>query len=168
MTATALRLVSSGQRETPAQAAIQSQAGNERGAWLLRLEDGEALAIARQQVIEYVANVVSRWVPDCHPRCSRILLWRNQVLPLLGVAKGAHSHHAHVLIIGYLDSARADITHRIALGLQQPPLDINVRDLDQCAPAAEQALYWRGAIAACFAHQGAAVPIVNFNQLGDA
>ncbi len=167
MNATSLRRVSGGAAGSSAQPSSESQAGNERGAWLLRLEDGEPLAIARQQVIEYLAGVVSRRVPDCHPHCSRIVLWRNQVLPLLGVGKGAHSHHEHVLIIGYIDATHADTTHRIALSLQQPPVDIGVRDLDQCTPAAEQAQYWRGAIAACFTHQGEAVPILDFNRLGD-
>jgi len=145
--------------------APQSQTGNERSAWLLHLEDGQSLAIARQQVIEYLAKVESRWVPDCHPQCSRILLWRDQVLPLLGVEKGRRGRHEHVLVIGYVDAENSTLTHRIALSLCQPPIDISVRDLDQCTPADSQTDYWRGAITACFAHQDAAVPIVDFNRL---
>jgi hypothetical protein len=143
-------------------------ASNERHAWLLHLEDGQPLAIARQQVVEYLADVESRRVPDCHPQCSRIVLWRGQVLPLLGAGKGKRGKHAHVLVIGYVGAGSDDTTYRIALSLFQPPTDVSVRDSEQCEPAAALADYWRGAIAACFNYQGEAIPIVDFNQFSEA
>ena len=147
-------------------------------AWCISLSNGQLLAVAQQQVVEYLTNVNACVVPHCNPHCNQVMVWRERVLPLWGI-DGNHDsaitqHHAHVLVISYRDQQSAHQQPQtepqppgelLALSLSSAPLLISVRDEDQCLPAVSQQQYWRQAILACFQHQDKPVPVINFARL---
>ena len=138
----------------------------QRNAWLLTLSNQQTLAIAQQQVVEYLSHIDAVQVPDCHPRCDQVLLWRDHVLPILGAA-GGQPHHSHLLVAAYVRNLNGrNHAERIALALAEPPAAIRVEDDCQCDPTADQLAYWQDAIRACFLHDGQPVAIVDFASIG--
>ncbi|MGC1510418.1 chemotaxis protein CheW [Ketobacter sp.] len=135
----------------------------QRPAWLLTLSNHNTLAIAQQQVVEYSTGLSAHHVPDCSFQCHHVVLWRNTVLPIIGIgSKNAINNVPHLLVISYVHSLGNGL---IALSLTQPPQAINVSDQDQCSPQDEQVEYWQGAVAACFQHDENVIPIVDFGKL---
>lgn len=131
----------------------------QRHAWLLVLNDQQPLVIAREQVVEYVGAHDCHWVPDCAQRCSHVVLWRNQVVAVLGLEQQA-SLCQHLLVVAHPGGV-------IALALARQPQSIVVMDQDQCAATAELQEYWRNGILACIQTQGQVLPIVDFGRLGE-
>jgi hypothetical protein len=135
----------------------------QRPAWLLTLSNLNTLAIAQQQVVEYSTGLPAQHVPDCSPQCHHVVLWRNTVLPLIGVdANDEINNLLHLLVISYVHPLGNGL---MALSLTQPPQAINVSDNDQCEPQDVQLQYWHGAVAACFQHEEHIIPIVDFGKL---
>lgn len=143
----------------------------QRDAWSLTLADGHGLAIAQQQVQEYLSNISAHIVPGCRSHCQQVVLWRKKVLPLWGAEKldAARSIqvHKHVLIISYQDLNADSIGQAdwIAICLSKQPQLISVSDGDQCEPSAEQEEYWKYSLLACFRYLDEIIPIVDFSRL---
>ena len=130
----------------------------QRCAWHLVLINQQSLAIAQEQVVEYVGASECRWVPDCSELCDHIVLWRDQVVPVLGLQHHA-THCQHLLIVAYEGGL-------VALALARQPESIVVRDEDQTVAAEQQLEYWGTGILACIQLAGQPLPIVDFARLG--
>ena len=135
----------------------------QRSAWHLILENGQHLAIAQQQVLEYLHQVDAIQVPDCAQRCQQILLWRNHMVPVLGVADDV-TRHSHLLVILFQNGPHTDY---VALALTSPPGSILVRDGDQCEAADTQTAYWQDALQCCIELENAKIALVDFAGLGN-
>lgn len=133
----------------------------ERPAWHLILENQQAIAIAQQQVVEYLHQSGSILIPDCAERCQQVLVWRNRIVPLLGACSD-NTIHQHVLIILYTRHQRAET---VALALQSPPQPVVVRNQDQCEPDLIQQSYWQAALQCCVQLNQRKIALVNFANL---
>lgn len=134
----------------------------QRNAWLLTLENHHTIAIAQQQVVEYLHLKDAITVPASHPRCQQVILWRDRIVPLLGTDSHPTLRHEHVLVILY---RHGDQAQYLALSLQQPPVDVVVRDADQCSADLAQQTYWHDALLCCVQTNNGKAGLVDFSKL---
>jgi len=140
----------------------------QRNAWQLTLSNRQPLAIAQEQMVEYLSHVDATAVPDCHERCAQVVVWRGHVLPVLG-AVGQQLHHEHLMVVAYVSQENSTPkAQRIALSLLQTPEALVVTDEQQCEPSEEQQAYWGNSILACVLKQDEPVVIVDFAASGAA
>ena len=143
----------------------------QRDAWCLRLTNQQTLAVAQQQVVEYLTNVSACLVPKSNPECNQVILWRDRVLPVWGTNSSSEYSaielHSHILVISYLDNAMVgdDKPQLLALSLSMAPVLLSVCDEDQCQPSPAQSDFWKTSILACFQYQNSPVPVINFFRL---
>lgn len=139
----------------------------QRDAWYLTLTNKQTLAIAQQQVVEYLTGVQGYVVPSAHVDCDQVILWRKQMLPLWGLSQYRSATlqpvHRHVMVISYLDESQT--AQLLAISLASAPVLVTVEEGDVCNPTDQQKTYWKQALLSCFQCQGNAVPIVNFAAL---
>ena len=136
----------------------------QRHAWHLELTDGHHIAIAKNQVIEYLSNQSGFPIPDCNKLCNQVIDWRQKILPILGCTNNNNTLHQHILIIHFSSNTDQKET-LIALSLKSPPSLIQVDDSNACKPSDDLIQYWNSAILSCFEEKGVFIPIINFYQL---
>lgn len=151
----------------------------QRDAWCLKLSNQQTLAVAQQQVVEYLTHVSACVVPRSNPDCNQVILWRDRVVPVWGADPIADctvtQQHVHILVISYLESVVQDESVAkdgtepnsalLALSLTMAPVLLSVCDDDRCQPSSSQLDYWQQSILACFQYQNNPVPVIGFSQL---
>lgn len=100
-------------------------------AWVLTDNDGNAFAVAETEMIAYLVAPITLPVPQTPAYCSRVMPWRNRILPVLHhnqlFASFAPVDLRHIGVLAYQTAPGQPINH-VAVTLGKPPYRVRVSD----------------------------------------
>lgn len=140
-------------------------------AWLLPIAEDTEVAVAGSEMFEYLLSPPSHPIPLAPNHCTRAMIWRNAVVPimdlpmLLGLASRS-GQFVGIAVVAYQTRAGMPLDY-VGLPLEKPPVRIKVEDRQACdLPETDSDLWESIKLAcACFTHDGRPVPVLNISYL---
>lgn len=138
-------------------------------AWLLDVGAGMQVAVADNEIVEYLRSPIIRTVPLTPPYCSSVVFWRDQqMLPLFNLALLTQpqfdTNTEHLGVLAYQARPKTPLRH-IGIALYAPPEKILVRDDDACSWPEYYPEFWTTLTLALFTHNGMSTPILDIAGL---
>ena len=140
----------------------------EASAWLLALDPALRAAVGEREMVHMVQFPVLFEIPDAPSHCLQVMLWQEEIVPVLDVAawlRGGRAAAAAYPLVGIFayQAAPATIAYG-ALPLESAPLRRRVSDEQACA-LPEQPAAWARIAHACFRDGERKVPVLNLRYL---
>jgi hypothetical protein len=120
--------------------------------WQVNLD--QTLAFFDKSIIEIVTDGVEIDVPYCHAHMNKMLIWREQWIPILRL----NEQHTTLVI---LNTQGVEDCPYLALAVGTSPEKVNVTDRDFLIDAAEFLPAWQQAAISAVTLAGIATPILN-------
>jgi len=143
---------------------------SEADAWLLNPGPGLQAAVGALELVHLLPDTPTLFeVPHCPPHCHRVLVWQEEILPLVDLAtrlmgRPPADTPGLIAVVAYQEQPNAEPNHG-ALALDTPPTRIRVNDAHACALPEGQD-HWRPLAIACFDHAGSVpVPVLDLQRL---
>ena len=129
--------------------------------WLANPLDGAIIALARQSVREYVANVSLLSIPASEPCCHHMAIWQEKPIPVIFTGHRFQQDVANILVLATRDS---DVTE-VGLAVSTTPgkLDIDDRWFADFRPSS--CGIWQSVLISGFARNRESIPIIDPTRL---
>lgn len=134
-------------------------------AWMLDIGAGIKVAVAENEIVEYLRSPRVYQVPMTPRHCSSIVFWRgDRMLPLFDLAMltqpGFEASADHLGVLAYQTAPKEPIRH-LGIALQAPPQRIRVSDADACDWPEDYPESWKALTLALFAREDACIPVLD-------
>lgn len=140
----------------------------EASAWLLALDAEVRAAVGARELIHLVQFPTVFEIPDAPPHCRQVLLWQEEIVPVMDVAawlRGGRAGAAPPPLAGiFAYQATPESVAYGALPLLVTPLRRRVSD-DQACALPERPAGWSRIALSCFSDGDWKVPILNLRYL---
>jgi len=140
-----------------------------RRAWLFDFGDGLRAAAGGQHLAEYLREPLVVEVPLAPAHARGVLVWREQWVPLIDLARlaggggAAVGESMNVIVLAYRETPQSPLRYG-ALTLASAPREIEVRDDMACDLPAEPA-FWGAIAASCIDYENHPAPILRVRNI---
>jgi len=141
-------------------------------AWLLNISDEETVAISQFEInhIEEYSEFIK--IPKSPPWCNQVMLWKNQILPVLDFTKSRNSSllnettsdHSFMLAIVRIFNGNEQGCRYGAIRILHPPVLEKISN-DQGRQKNDINSSWKDISLAAFSAGDVIVPVLNLNAL---
>jgi chemotaxis signal transduction protein len=138
-------------------------------AWLLDVGGGYLVAAGATYVTEYLLAPEIIAVPRTPVHCPGVLLWREQLLPIVDLGKLLHANTAstaewrHAVVLAWQDAPGKPLRHG-ALVVRAAPFEAFITDDMACALPPEAPVFGQFANS-CFSHEEQPIPVLDIALL---
>ncbi len=146
-------------------------AAAEHSAWRVVVGDGVQIAVADNEMFEYVVDPQLQSVPFTPIYCSNVMLWREQIVPVMDLSllvskPPSVKMPVTVAIVAYQTKPREPLEY-LGLLTREPPVRVTVVDDQACDLPASDTDFWESKelALACFNCDGQPTPVVNIAHL---
>ncbi len=142
------------------------------GAWLLQCSDTLTIAVSDQEMVEFIDTPLRFEVPGSPEYCSAVVLWQNDLVPIMDVAvllgNPPEEKITRVSLLTYQDKPGASL-QQLAVSVVSTPQKIQVDD-EQASELPEQIIssVLMPLSLSCFSHDDKPVIILDIARLGSA
>lgn len=139
-------------------------------AWLLEFARNRVAAVGLHELVEVLSRPKLFHVPMASRRCHQVLVWRDQILPVVDLASELSGdldegeQAGAVTAIAVYQTVPGELLRHGALQLTVMPKTVTVADNMACAlPDSSSAL---GELAiSCFSYDNFAVPVIDLTRV---
>jgi hypothetical protein len=139
-------------------------------AWLLEFSRNQVAAVGLHELVEVLSRPKLYHVPMASPRSHQVLVWRDEILPVVdfGSGSGVESDDAlpggAVTAIAVYQTVPGEPLRHGALQLTVMPRTVTVADNMACAlPDSHSAI--RDLAISCFSYENLAVPVIDLTRV---
>jgi len=143
---------------------------NSAQAWLLEFSRQQVVAVGLHELVEVLSRPKLYHVPMSSPRSHQVLVWRDEILPVVGFGADTESESddalfgAAVTAIAVYQTVPGEPLRHGALQLNGMPKTVTVTDNMACAlPDSHSAI--RNLAISCFSHENLAVPVIDLTRV---
>jgi hypothetical protein len=138
-------------------------------AWLLEFARNRVAAVGLHELVEVLSRPKLYHVPMASTRCHQVLVWRDQILPVVDLGAGFRSdaeddYGAAVTAIAVYQTVPGEPLRHGALQLTVMPKTVTVADNMACALSESRSLISELAIS-CFSFDNFAVPVIDLTRV---
>ena len=138
-------------------------------AWLLEFSRNRVAAVGLHEIVEVLSRPKLYHVPLTDARCHQVLVWRDEILPVVDFGADADSRDADaaggaVTAIAVYQTVPGEPLRHGALELGVMPKTISVSDNMACA-LPESAAAMRHLAISCFSYENLAVPVIDLTRV---
>lgn len=139
-------------------------------AWLLEFSRIQIAAVGLHELVEVLSRPKLYHVPMATPRCHEVLVWRDQILPVVNFGAvssedaGAPTVNGAVTAIAVYQTVPGEPLRHGALELSVMPKTITVADDMACALPDSSSPLNELAIS-CFSYENLAVPVIDLTRI---
>lgn len=139
-------------------------------AWLLEFSRNQIAAVGLHELVEVLSRPKLYHVPMATSRCHQVLVWRDEILPVVnfGAVAGADSEDATsggaVTAIAVYQTVPGEPLRHGALELSVMPKTVTVADNMACALPDTSSVINELAIS-CFSYENLAVPVIDLTRV---
>jgi chemotaxis signal transduction protein len=139
-------------------------------AWLLEFSRSQIAAVGLHELVEVLSRPKLYHVPMATSRCHQVLVWRDEILPVVdfGAAAGTESEDATaggaVTAIAVYQTVPGEPLRHGALELSVMPRTVTVADNMACALPDSSSSINELAIS-CFSYENLAVPVIDLTRV---
>ena len=139
-------------------------------AWLLEFSGNQIAAVGLHELVEVLSRPKLFHVPMASARCHQVLVWRDEILPVVDVGADPRSEPddappgGAVTAIAVYQTVPGEPLRNGALALSGMPKTVTVADNMACAlpeshlPISELAI-------SCFSYENLAVPVIDLTRI---
>jgi chemotaxis signal transduction protein len=140
----------------------------ETTAWLLDLDSDLVAAVGEREMIHVIQSPVLFEVPQCPNYCQHVLVWQDNILPVMDIAAWLRKLPARQVcsvagIFAYQTRPEEDVQYG-ALMLATTPSRTRVNDNQACA-LPDEPMGWQTLALSCFTAVERNIPILNLPTL---
>ena len=139
-------------------------------AWLLEFSRNQIAAVGLHELVEVLSRPKLYHVPMASARCHQVLVWRDEILPVVNFAVDAGTGSAAevtggaVTAIAVYQTVPGEPLRHGALELSVMPKTVSVADNMACAlPDASSSI--NELAISCFSYENLAVPIIDLARV---
>lgn len=143
---------------------------NSAQAWLLEFSRNQVAAVGLHELVEVLSRPKLYHVPMASARCHHVLVWRDEILPVVNFSTDSRSElddvlpGAAVTAIAVYQTVPGEPLRHGALQLTAMPKTVTVVDNMACAlPEAHSAI--SDLAISCFSYENLAVPVVDLTRV---
>lgn len=139
-------------------------------AWLLEFARNRVAAVGLHELVEVLSRPKLYHVPMASTRCHQVLVWRDQILPVVDLGEGYRSDSdgedqgGAVTAIAVYQTVPGEPLRHGALQLTVMPKTVTVADNMACALSESRSLISELAIS-CFSFDNFAVPVIDLTRV---
>jgi len=137
-------------------------------AWLLEFSRNQIAAVGLHEIVEVLSRPKLYHVPLADIRCHQVLVWRDEILPVVNFGASAQAHDAQpggaVTAITVYQTVPGEPLRHGALELSVMPKTISVSDNMACALPNSASAITDLAIS-CFSYENLAVPVIDLTRV---
>jgi len=143
---------------------------NSAQAWLLEFGHQQVAAVGLHELVEVLSRPKLYHVPMSGPRSHQVLVWRDEILPVVGFGADANSEPedalfgAAVTAIAVYQTVPGEPLRHGALQLSRMPKTLTVADNMACALPDSQSPIRNLAIS-CFLYENSTVPVIDLTRV---
>ena len=139
-------------------------------AWLLEFSRTQIAAVGLHELVEVLSRPKLYHIPISSPRCHQVLVWRDEILPVVNfsVEPGTGSMDdltsGAVTAIAVYQTVPGEPLRHGALELTVMPKTVSVADNMACA--LPESSSWIAELAiSCFSYENLAVPVIDLTRV---
>jgi len=139
-------------------------------AWLLEFSRHQIAAVGLHELVEVLSHPKLYHVPLASARCHQVLVWRDEILPVvnfddeIGSDSMDHLAGGAVTAIAVYQTVPGEPLRHGALELTVMPKTVSVSDNMACALPASSS--WIADLAiSCFSYENLAVPVIDLTRV---
>lgn len=134
-------------------------------AWLLEFSRNQIAAVGLHEIVEVLSRPKLYHVPLTDPRCHQVLVWRDEILPVVNFGADANSQDNEaaggaVTAVAVYQTVPGEPLRHGALELSVMPKTITVTDNMACALPGS-ASHVKDLAISCFSYENLAVPVID-------
>ena len=138
-------------------------------AWLLEFSRNRVAAVGLHEIVEVLSRPKLYHVPLTEARCHQVLVWRDEILPVVDFGADAEMHATGtaggaVTAIAVYQTVPGEPLRHGALELSVMPKTITVSDNMACA-LPDSAVSMRHLAISCFSYENLAVPVIDLTRV---
>lgn len=139
-------------------------------AWLLEFSRNRLAAVGLHELVEVLSRPKLYHVPMANPRCHQVLVWRDEILPVVdfGAEDSMDSTDSAtggaVTAIAVYQTVPGEPLRHGALELSVMPKTISVADNMACA-LPDSSSFINELTISCFSYENLAVPVIDLTRV---
>ena len=139
-------------------------------AWLLEFSRNQVAAVGLHELVEVLSRPKLYHVPMASARCHQVLVWRDEILPVVAFAAdpgggpGDAPPGGAVTAIAVYQTVPGEPLRYGALALSAMPKTVTVADNMACAPPESRSPISELAIS-CFSYENLAIPVIDLTRV---
>ena len=139
-------------------------------AWLLEFSRNRIAAVGLHEIVEVLSRPKRYHVPLTDARCHQVLVWRDEILPVVDFGAGHEANDdgaaagGAVTAIAVYQTVPGEPLRYGALELGVMPKTISVADSMACALPGSAA-YISDLAISCFSYENLAVPVIDLTRV---
>ena len=139
-------------------------------AWLLEFSRNQIAAVGLHELVEVLSRPKLYHVPIANARCHQVLVWRDEILPVVNFGVGHVSEDMNALTggavtaIAVYQTVPGEPLRHGALELNVMPKTVSVADNMACA-LPESSMWIADLAISCFSYENLAVPVIDLTRV---